>query len=214
MACMRAVASSFYLGWPGKSWKVGSRWLTWQEHTGSGCEAAWAVTTGGEKTDTVCLTGFSHEVPWAFDLPGCLLGTEASQNCSLLWLLHMQLEDCGSVHLACPFELRVSMASMKASGLTAERYLCPVLRWSYWASESKSELTLELSISVEAETETRDMRWPHTCSENVYWTTTFAKHTAVPWKPACCFCCSVTSRTQLFATPHGSPPDLCIHEIS
>jgi len=70
--------------------------------------------------------------------------------------------------LAYPFELSISMASRKASGLKAERYTCPVLRWRLTgASQSKSELTLEL-FQLRLKLETRDMWWPHTCSENVY----------------------------------------------
>ena len=70
---------------------------------------------------------------------------------------------------AYPFELRVWMVSRKASGLEAERYTCPVLSWKLLGHHQvslNSHWTCLFQLRLKSET--RDMWWPHTCSENLY----------------------------------------------
>ena len=176
-----------WLTW--KSWKVGSRWLTWQERTGSGCEAAWAVTTGGEKTDTgVCSTGH-HRGPVGsiYRVPSGDRGLQKLQPalapCTCSWKIlvpftsglpfwaesfHSIKEglrpDSRKIHLPC---LEVEVTGHQKVSLN-----------SHW----------NCLFQLRLKSETRDMRWPHTCSENVYIEQLHLPSTLLySWKPVLLF---------------------------
>ena len=118
--------------------------------------------------------------------------------------------------LAYPFELSISMASRKASGLKAERYTCPVLRW---------RLLEHHKVSLNSHWNYFSWGWNWrlgTCDDLILAQKMCIlknyicqAYCCALGNQCCCFCCLVTKSCPTLCNPmDGSPPDSCIHEIS